>query len=143
MRNKLLILGILGIGIISCTNEKKNDTGVVDNVINEITTPKLFVEGEWVIKNYPIKEAYKDNPYYKIQQINDSTLIFKINAYQGGEKYKYSEKEVRVISISDSIIETKNTSLPVKYIFRKTSDGIKMTTNIHHSFDTTTFIPFK
>lgn len=139
MRNRLLILGILGISILSCTNEKKNDTGVVENVINEITTPKLFVEGEWVLKDDPYINTYT-KPYYIIEAINDSTLLFKINAYQGGEKYKYSEKKVKINNKSDTQIIATDIEYPnLKYYFNIKDDGITMSTGFHSRY----FIPFK
>lgn len=134
MRNRLLILGILGVSIVSCTSEKKNDTGVVDNVINEITTPKLFVEGEWLSESNLKMGSEQSNtkPYITIKKLNDSLLDIRIQAWNGRDfkviqdSVKYEMKGNDTIIYYSKILNKEFKNLFIKY----DNDKIKYHKNI-------------
>lgn len=123
---KNILISFITISIFSCSKseEKTIESNIVGQTINKITTPKLFVEGEWVLKDDLYIDSYK-KPYYTIEAINDSSLLFKINAYQGGQKFKYTEVTAKINQKSDTLITaTDNENSSIKYNFTIKNDNI-------------------
>lgn len=143
---KNILISFMAISIFSCSKSGKetiNESNIVGKTINKITTPKLFVEGEWVLKDDLYISSYK-KPYYTIEAINDSSLLFKINAYQGGQKFKYTEVTAKINQKSDTLITaTDNENSSIKYNFTIKNDILIMGTTLGDEYYYSKFlIPF-